>query len=85
MFVVVGSYELTGKHTYLPMSITIGSLLVILLALTVLYKDLGHRSKHRKMRAATSAISRLGTLQKLSCGKVLFGLLTFDSINSALH
>ena len=85
MFVVVESYELTGKHTYLPMSITIGSLLVILLVLAGLYKDLDHRSKRRKMKAATTTMFRLSTSQELSCGKVYFGLLTFGFRNSASH
>jgi hypothetical protein len=66
---VVESYELTGKHTYLPMSITIGCLLVLLLALAALYKDLGPRSNQREMKAAISATFKLGISQELSSEK----------------
>ena len=71
LFVVVESYELTGKHTYLPMSITIGCLVVVLLALAALFKDLGPRSNQREMKAATSAIFGLGISQELIRGKIV--------------
>lgn len=60
--VVVESYELTGKHTYLPMSITMGCILILLLFLVVLYKDLAPRPSQGD--TVTSATSKL----QISCG-----------------
>ena len=40
----VETYELTGKHTYLPMAITAGCVTIMLPLLAALYKELAPRS-----------------------------------------
>ena len=37
-------YELSGKHTYVPMSINVGCLIVLLLLLAAFYKELTPKS-----------------------------------------
>ena len=56
--IVVESYERTGRHTYLPMSITIGCLLVLLVYLMSLYKHLAPRVTHSEVKEATNAVSQ---------------------------
>jgi hypothetical protein len=50
----VESYEQTGKHTFLPLSITNATILLVLVALAVLYKDLAPRCS-TEAKAATNA------------------------------
>ena len=56
--IVVESYEMTGRHTYLPMSITIGCLLVLLLCLVALYKELAPRVIRSEVKEASNAVSQ---------------------------
>ena len=56
--IVVESYEMTGRHTYLPMSITIGFLLVLLLCLVALYKELAPTVIRSEVKEATNAASQ---------------------------
>ena len=67
------SYELIGKHTYLPMSITIGSLLVMLLLLAVPYEDLAPKHTQRET-AVISATSKLDMAQEISSGMHIQGV-----------
>ena len=46
--VVVESYELTGRHTYLATAISAGCALVLLLSLAALHKNLAPKSKRNK-------------------------------------
>ncbi|CAI7991588.1 hypothetical protein GBAR_LOCUS783 [Geodia barretti] len=50
----VESYEQTGKHTFLPLSVTNATILLVLVALAVLYKDLAPRCS-TEAKAATNA------------------------------
>ena len=49
---------MTGRHTYLPMSITIGCLLVLLLCLVALYKELAPTVIRSEVKEATNAVSQ---------------------------
>ena len=48
MYLVVESYELTGRHTYFATAISAGCALVLLLSLATLHKNLAPKSKHNK-------------------------------------
>ena len=60
------SYEQTGKHTYLPMSITMVTVLVTLVALVVLYKVLAPRY-YTDTRKATNLMATLASPTKPEC------------------
>ena len=44
IFLVVKTYEISGKHTYIPMGITAMCLVVLLVLLIVSYKELAPKS-----------------------------------------
>ena len=54
IFAVVESYELTGRHTVLAMSVSAGLTLVLLLSLVALYKSLAPIKTNSKTVNATS-------------------------------
>ena len=61
---VIESYERTGKHTYFPMAVTIGAILITLVALVVLYNKLGPRSLSVEIQAANCVPSNVDTEQE---------------------
>lgn len=58
---VVESYALTGRHTYVPMAITAGCALVLLVSLVFLFNSLAPTRK-REDNVVVNASSKLWTL-----------------------
>ena len=56
---VVASYKMTGRHTYLSMSINIGLSVAVLLFLMALYKNLAPRRAQGEKETVTSATNAL--------------------------
>ena len=69
---VIESYERTGKHTYFPMAVTIGAILITLVALVVLYNKLGPRplSESVEIQAANCVPSSVDTEQEETDGRL---------------
>ena len=66
--IVVESYDWTGKHTYFPMAITIGSVLLMCVALIGLYNKLAPRPIGGEMKAANSVAGNIDIEQEESVG-----------------
>ena len=58
-FAVVESYDLTSRHTYIPMAITAGCTLVLLIGLAAFYKKLAPLSLQVQDAAVVNATSIL--------------------------
>ena len=56
---VVESYDWIGKHTYLPMGITIGSVLILFVTLVALYNKLAPRPIPGEIRVTNSVPGNL--------------------------
>ena len=61
---VVESYELTGRHIYLPMAITAGCVVVMLLSLVALYRNLAPIPSQGERQIVTSATSKTDILEQ---------------------
>ena len=61
---VVESYKLTGRHTYLPMTITAGCVVAMLLSLVALYRNLAPRPSQGERQTVTSATSKIDVLEQ---------------------
>ena len=70
LYTVVESYEWTGRHTYFPMAVTIGSILITLVALVVLYNKLGPRPLSVEIQAANCVPSNVDTEQEETDGRL---------------
>ena len=62
--IVVESYELTGRHIYLPMAITAGCVVAMLLSLVALYRNLAPRPSQGEKQTVTSATSKIDILEQ---------------------
>ena len=51
----VESYEQSGKHTFLPLSITNVTIILLLVSLAAIYRDLAPRCYSTEEKAATNA------------------------------
>ena len=78
---VVESYERTGRHTYFPMAVTIGSILITLVALVVLYNKLGPRSLSVEIQAANCVPSNVDTELEATDGRLQYSNCTPKSVN----
>ena len=58
------SYELTGRHTYLPMAITAGCVVAMLLSLVVLYRNLAPIPSQGERQTVTSATSKIDIVEQ---------------------
>lgn len=66
LLTVVVSYEISGRHTVIPMAITAGFALVLLILLAVFYKNLA--TKQEKMDLTVNATSQLTPTEQYSAG-----------------
>ena len=69
------TYELTGKHTYLCMSVTAGCLVVLLVLLAGLYKELGPRSRSSEGKVVYHVTATFDTVDNGLQGMVINGTL----------
>ena len=75
--VVDATYEASGKHTYLPMTINSGTLVLVLVVFVVLYKHLAPRNHS----AAVKELDEKITVIK-SSGKTVIKLLVIVTMLS---
>ena len=64
------TYELSGKHTYLSMSIITGSLVIMLLLLAALYKELAPRSTQNEDNVVYHVTATFDTKEQENTGTV---------------
>ena len=69
LYIVDATYESSGKHTYLPMTINGGTLILVLLMFVVLYKQLAPRTHSASVKELNTTTEKSTVIK--SSGKAV--------------